>query len=165
MMINKLTFFFVFLVIQFLSACSDGELSKEDEVRQFIDAGVLAAENRSRKDLAVLIDEAYKDIKRHDKNKLMGLMQAYFYMHKNIHLFTKYDEIIIQDENRALVTMYVAMAGNVISDVNALASLRAKVYRFELQLIKKEDWLVNSASWQVASLKDMIKVKHAQLDD
>ena len=164
-MAKRLTIFGVFFITFFLGACSNDEVSKEDEVRQFIESGVLAAESRSHKDLAALIDKSYKDDKKQDKNRLMSLVQTYFYMHKNIHLFVKIDEIVFQGENGAFVSMYVAMAGSVISDASMLSSLRAKTYKFELQLIKEDEWLVSQAKWGKSSLKDMIKLKHAQMGD
>ncbi len=164
-MAKRLTIFSVFFVAFFLWGCSDDEVSKEDEVRQFIESGVLAAETRSHRDLAALIDKDYKDDKKQNKNRLMGLVQAYFYMHKNIHLFVKFDEIVFQGEDKAFVSMYVAMAGSVIADASMLSSLRAKTYKFELQIIKKDEWLVNQAKWERSNLKDMIKLKHAQMGD
>jgi len=162
-MTKRLTIFGVFFVAFFLWGCSDDEVSREDEVRQFIESGVRAAESRSHKDLAALFDKDYKDDKKQDKNRLMSLVQTYFYRHKNIHLFIKFDEIIFQGEDRAFVSMYVAMAGSVISDASMLSSLRAKTYKFELQLIKKDEWLVSQAKWERSNLKDMVKIKHAQI--
>ena len=158
-MLKKLTVFGLFCAFFFLYACSGEEVSKEDQVRQVIESARLAAENRSPKDVALLVDGLYSDDKAHDKKKLIGLVSAYFYMHKNIHLFTKIDEIIFPEENKAFATMYVAMAGSVISDASVLTSLRAKIYKFELQLIKKEEWLINKAKWERSSFKDMMNIK------
>jgi uncharacterized protein (DUF2237 family) len=44
----------------------------------------------------------------------------------------------------------------VISDASLLASLRARVYRFELELAKPDDeWLLQSARWQHATPGDL----------
>lgn len=149
----------VFIAGLSLVACSDSKISKEDEVRQFVESGKLAAENRSSRDMAVLVDGLYGDDKSHDKKKLIGLIRAYFYMHKNIHLFTKIDEIVFTENNKATATIYVAMAGTVISDASVLTSLRAKIYKFELQLIKNEEWLLKRAKWERSSFKDMMNIK------
>lgn len=158
-MLKKLTVLNLFCALFFLYGCSDDEVSKEDQVRQMIESGRLAAENRSSKDVAVLVDTLYGDNKAHDKKKLISLVRAYFYMHKNIHLFTKIDEIVFPEENKASATMYVAMAGTVISDASILTSLRAKIYKFELQLIKKDKWLLKQAKWERSSFKDMMNIK------
>jgi hypothetical protein len=47
------------------------------------------------------------------------------------------------------------MAGSVISGVDAISSLRAQIYQFELQLIKEDDWLLHHASWRPASIIDL----------
>ena len=74
-------------------------------------------------------------------------------------MFIKIDDILLQDDKTASVSLYAAMAGTVISDLSMLSSLRAQVYRFDLQLIKSDSWLINQAKWQRSSLKDMIKIK------
>jgi hypothetical protein len=138
-----------------LQACSDDEISREDQIKQTIESGIKAAENRSTSDLAELIDENYLDQKGLNKERLIKLVRLYFFRHKNIYLFTKLDGIEFLADNEALVTMRVAMAGSVISDPGMLSSLRAKIYKFELELVKEDEWLLKRAKWQDASLSDM----------
>jgi hypothetical protein len=47
------------------------------------------------------------------------------------------------------------MAGQVISDPGLLASLRARLYRFDLQLVRQENWLLKQAGWQPAGLDEL----------
>ncbi len=138
-----------------LQACSGSAISREDEIKQYIEAGVKAAENRSSSDLAALIDERYLDDKKLNKTSLAKLARLYFFRHKNIYLFTKIDSIEFVAENEALVTLHVAMAGSVISDASVLSGLRAKIYKFELDLIKQDKWLLQRARWEAASMADM----------
>jgi hypothetical protein len=153
---NKNVLVFGILSIAFLlHACSDDELSKEDEIKQYIESGIEAAEDRSTSDLAELIDENYLDEKSINKAQLTKLLRLYFFRHKNIYLFTKIDEIDFLAENEALVTLHIAMAGSVISDQSVLSSLRAKIYKFELELIKQDKWLLQRAKWQNASMGDL----------
>ncbi len=42
-----------------------------------------------------------------------------------------------------------------IADAIALTSLHATVYKFELQLIKQDQWLLQQVNWHPASLVDM----------
>jgi len=154
-MIRKVLVIGILGIAILANACSDDELSKEDEIKQYIESGVEAAEDRSANDLSELVDEGYLDEKSLDKTQLTKLLRLYFFRHKNIYLFTKIDEIDFLAENEALVTLHVAMAGSVISDVNALTSLRAKIYQFELYLVKQEEWLLQQAKWQAASTGDL----------
>lgn len=160
-MIKNLTLYSVICALFFLAACSDDEVSNEDLIRQAIDSAALAAENRNHDDLALLIDETYRDHKGTGKQQLINQLRAYFFMHKNIHLFTKVDDVVFNDgQSKAAVTLYVAMAGNVIADASALAGLRAQIYKFELQFAKQETWLLTQAKWQRSSFKEMVKVKY-----
>ena len=147
---NFPVFCLVWVVLLF-QACSETANSPEDEIRQFVESGVEAAENRDLDDLSDLIHGNYLDQKGNSKQRLGGLLRAYFFRHKNIYLFTKIEEIDLFAENQATVLLYVAMAGSVISDVDALATLRAQIYQFELELIKEDDWSLQDASWRPAS--------------
>jgi hypothetical protein len=141
----------VFILIQ---SCSDNAVSSQDEIRAYIDSGVNAAESRDMDAMAELMHGDYSDQKGYNKKQLTGLLRGYFFRHKNIHLFTKIDSIELLAENEAIVRMHVAMAGSVIADVDALAALRARIYRFELQLIKQDEWLLTHAVWGPASMSD-----------
>jgi hypothetical protein len=135
-------------------SCSDNAVSPQDEIRAYINSGVDAAEGRDTDALAELMHGDYSDQKGYNQKQLTGLLRGYFFRHKNIHLFTKIDSIELLAENEAMVQMHVAMAGSAISDVDALSSLRARIYRFELQLIKQDEWLLRHALWGPASIGD-----------
>ena len=155
-MIKKIPCISILCISFFIYACSDNEVTKEDQVRQYIAAGIKAAEDRNHSDFSDLIHKNYLDHKSLNKTKLINLVRGYFFQHKNIHLFTKIDKIVFQDENNASVVMFIAMSGNVISDVNVLLSLRARIYKFELQLTKDDAWLLRQANWQIANIKDVM---------
>lgn len=160
-MIKKIFLFSLYLSLLFLAGCSDEEMSKEDQIRQLIASAVLAVENRDHVELAELVGNDYADVKGLNKLKLINHVRAYFFTHKKIHLFTKIDEVTIQNENRAIVKMYVAMAGSVIADASALSSLRADIYLFDFEFVLTDKWFINKAKWKKSSFKDMIKIKHA----
>jgi len=141
--------------VMLLQACNETTNSPEDEIRLFVKSGMEAAENRELDDLSDLIHDNYLDQKGYNKQRLGGLLRAYFFRHKNLYLFTKIEEIDLFAENQATVRLYVAMAGSVISDVDAIAALRAQIYKFELQLIKEDDWLLHHASWKPARAIDI----------
>ena len=97
----------------------------------------------------------YRDQKGYNKKQLGKLLRLYFFQHKNIYLLTRISNIELLAGNEARVDLHVAMAGSAISDVSALASLRARMYRFELHLIKRDEWLLQNASWYPANIADM----------
>ncbi len=142
-------------LVTLVYACSDSPLSKEDQIRQYIDTAVTAAESRNYNDLANLVDDDYHDQKALNRPQLVKLLKLYFFRHKNIFLLTKIGDISFPGEDQAKVSLHVAMAGSVISDTNALSSLRARIYRFDLELVMADGWVLREASWQVASVTDI----------
>lgn len=142
-------------VVILMQACSDRRESPEAEIRSFIKSAVEAAENRSVNDINDLVHANYLDQKGYNRQRLGSLLRAYFFRHKELYLLTKIEEIDLHSENEAMVRLYVAMAGSVISNADALASLRAQIYQFELRLIKQDDWLLHHASWRPASIIDL----------
>jgi len=153
---KKIFLSFLIIILVSITACSDEKTSPEDEIKSYINSGKLAAERRSSSDLADLIDKNYRDQRGWNKQKVKKIARAYFFTHKNINLLTKIDSIDFQSNNSAFVVLHVAMAGNVITDVNSLTSLRARIYKFELQLIKDEVWLLQQAKWKPAKIKDIL---------
>lgn len=142
--------------ILLLIGCDDKTGSPEDEIRQFIQQGVEAAEARKAGDLKTMLNEDYRDQQGNDKARITSLMRALFFRHKNIHLFTKIDEIHFPTSENASVSLFVAMTGSVVTDVSMLSGLRAQIYRFELELIKNDDqWLLRNANWRRASARDI----------
>jgi len=143
-------------ILFLLTSCSDKKTSPEDEIKRYIESGKLATESRSHSDLADLMSEQYRDQKGWNKKQLKNMARAYFLTHQNIYLLTKIDSINFQNENNAFVIVHVAMAGTAMSDLNAISRLRARVYKFELQLIKEDAWLLQQARWKPADIKDML---------
>ncbi len=154
-MLNKIIKIYLLAVFVFLYACTDKVISPQDEIRLYIEKGIEAAENRSAGDLSELVHINYQDERGQNKKQLIKLLRGYFFMHKNIHLFSKIEAITLHSKDEATVVLYIAMAGSVISDASVLSSLRAKMYKFEFDLIKQEEWLLQKASWRSASPADL----------
>ena len=154
-MLRKALIVFILSIALLLWLFLDSESSPEDQVRQYIETGVTAAENRSAADLADLIHDNYLDPRGINKNQLTQLLRLYFFRHKNIYLFTNLREIDFLSDNQARVSLYVAMAATAIPDMTSLSSLRAQIYEFELQLIKQDKWQLHEAKWQAVNIGDI----------
>lgn len=146
---------FLLLMLGSLLSCSQDGDTPEAQIRAFIDAGIEAAEDRDGAELHDMLHPGYLDNRGYDRKQLEGLLRVYFLRHKNIHLFSKIDAIDVANENQATVTLHVAMAASVISSVDALAGLRARIYRFELELVRDGKWLLQHASWAPANAADL----------
>ena len=154
-MLSGIRILLVLCVACLATACSDDSPTPEAQIRAFIETAAQAAERRDAGDLEELVHAGYLDQKGYNRQQLTGLLRGYFFRHKNIHLFTRIEAIELLGEGQAEVRLYVAMAGSAISGVDALASLRAQIYRFELELVKQDDWLLRHASWEPAGLADL----------
>ena len=144
------------LIITQITACSDDSTTPESEIKTYIKSGVLAAENRNHHALGDLISEHYHEKKHTNKKQLLKVAHTYFFLHKNIHLFTKINNITFKNKNQASVLLYIAMTGTVITDLNQLSRVRAQIYKFELLLIKDDAWLLHQAHWEKVKLKEML---------
>lgn len=155
---SKINYFLLISWVSiFIISCSGQTLTAEDEIRQFIDFAIAAAEKRNAGALIDQVDEHYSDPKGLDKRQLEQMLRFYFLRNKNIHLFKKIEKISLSSRQQASVTLYVAMAGRAIRSTSVLASLRAKIYRIQMELVKPDEvWLLQSASWQAASPGEMV---------
>jgi hypothetical protein len=143
------------LLIALTSGCSEPAKSPEDEIREFIAAGVAAAEDRDAGTLKDMVTRDYRDRRGYDREQIGKLLRLYFFRHKNIHLFYKIREINLIGREEARVTLHAAMAGQAITSPSLLSSLRARIYRFELDIVKDDVWRVRGGEWSPASASDL----------
>ena len=149
----------VFLSLIFsyaLSACSSNN-SSEDQIRQYVSSAVSAAESREALAIRNLISDKYKDESHRDRRRLVGLALGYFLRNKNIYIFTQISKIKFPVPDKASVKLYAAMTGSRVTGAQALLDIRADLYQFDLMLTRDGgDWLLQNASWQRASIEDIV---------
>ena len=146
----------VLLLVLLLSACSGEESDPEAEIRRYLERGVAAAEERSASRLDEMIHPDYLDQRGYNRAQLGKLLRGYFFRHKNIYLFTRIDRIDLFAEDQAVVDLHLAMAGQVIADVESLSRIAARVYRLELHLVRSgDDWVLKHSKWAPATITDL----------
>lgn len=146
----------VILMLLALSACDKNTGSAEDQVRNFIQNGVKAAEARNASELIDRLHPNYLDHRNNDKSQISRLIRALFFRHRNIHLFTRIKSIQFPTQQQARVTLFAALTGSIVSEASLLSGLRAQIYRFELELTHQDgEWLLHEAKWQRASRQDL----------
>ena len=97
------------------------------------------------------------DAKGNDRDAIVGVLTYHFLRNRTIHLLTRVAELQVGDDAVAGVTVYVAMAGRPIPGSEALAGLRANLYRFEFTLEEEEaGWRLTRATWRPAEPKDFL---------
>lgn len=133
---------FGFVVL--LAACGGGENNPEDEVREWITRGEIAAEEKDRGELLDMISVNYRDTHGNDRKQVGDLLRLYFLRQNSIALLTSVDEISLSGETAANVRLAIGMAG---TRDNALG-FDAEAYNFEFELIKSDGkWLLIGAQW------------------
>jgi hypothetical protein len=136
-------------------ACSSGSDSPEAQIRALLGEMEVAAERKELGRLKAVVSEQYADEQGNDRRTIAGLLAYHFLRNQTIHLLTRTTAIEIPEPGRASVTVYVAMAGRPIPDVDALAGLRAQPYRFEVAFEDvEESWQVTRAAWRPAEAGD-----------
>lgn len=116
-----------------------------------------AAEEKNLRALKDVVDERYADANGNDRDAIVGLLTYHFLRNRTIHLLTQIAEMQVGDDGVASVTAYVAMAGRPILGSEALAQLRANLYRFEFTLEEDEaEWLLTRAAWRPADPEDFL---------
>jgi hypothetical protein len=155
---NTRTFFqplaLIMAALLLLSSC-DRDDSPEEQVRLFVKTGEEAVGNRDIRAVKKLIAKTYRDERDRTRRDIVAITARYFFSSKNIHVFSRIGELTFPEENRARLLLFVAMAGQNISDLDALLNMQADLYRFDLVLALEEDgWKLISAGWRRAGPDD-----------
>jgi len=136
--------FMMFGFVVLLAACGGDDNSPENEVREWITRGEIAAEEKDRGELLDMISVNYRDAQGNDRKQIGDLLRLYFLRQNSISLLTSIDEISISGDTAASVQLAIGMAG---TRDNALG-FDADAYNFEFELIKSDgDWLLIGAQW------------------
>jgi hypothetical protein len=136
-----------------LSACGGPEDTPEQRIRQLIDGMELAVESGSVKSAAEWLHNDYADRWHPDRRAAVRSLFGYLRRHDDIHLLTVIRSITVtpaQDTANAVV--YLAMSGTPVESPETLISVKADLYRFDLELaVVDGDWRVLSAHWAPAT--------------
>lgn len=130
----------------------------EQEIREFVSRGEDAASEKNIGELKKMISDAYLDSMGRKKQDLEAILVYYFFRNKSIYLYTRVQSIILSSPASAKLTLFLAMAGKRITAPGELAGIRADLYRFEFDLIRKggDEWLLKAADWREARLEDFL---------
>ena len=141
-------------VLLLLSACGGDPTSPEQQIENLVNAMEQAVEAGSISDAAEFIDTDYRDARHRSKREAVATLFAYMRRHRQIHLFTIIREVRVDaGQTTAAATVYVAMSGRPIESVETIVSVKADLYRFDIELaLRDDDWRATSGKWQRADL-------------
>jgi hypothetical protein len=132
------------ILFALVSACSGPTTGPEEQLRDWLQRGVAAAEAKERRVLVGMISPAYADARGNDRDRVENLLRAYFYRMNSIELLTAIKEINVIGDSAAEILITVGMAGGHDGGLG----FSADAYRFLLELEKSgSDWQLLSARW------------------
>jgi hypothetical protein len=138
-----------------LLGCSEPAQSPEDRVRETLAAVEQAAEAKDAAALKDHISDAYSDAHGNDKQKLAGIATFHFMQNRGVHLLLQVRKVVVEVPGEARAVALVAMAGRPIDGPDALPSLNASLYYFDVELAEEDgDWRITRASWSPATIDD-----------
>ncbi len=145
-------------LLALVAACSEPVTTPDQQIR----ATFAEIERASRAgDVTVLKDfvsARYRDAHGRTKNDLHSLIRYQYFRHKKVYLLTRIEELEIADDGTARTTVLGAMASAPVEDPAQLRTVRADVYRFDLELLDEGggEWKVLSGDWRPAGLDDFL---------
>ena len=143
-MIARLTRIALLLLLISVVSCSVDEGEPEQQVRAWVSAMQVAAEEKDRKAIVANISLAYVDARGHSRDDIDHLLRLYFLRQNKVALLGRIDEVRIIGDTAAEVSVTVGMAAT----NNSALGLSADAYRFELELEHDgDDWKLISARW------------------
>ena len=141
-------------MLSILGGCGGERTPPEQQVRELVEAMEQAVESGSINAAGELIDTDYRDQRHANKREAIATLFAYLRRHQQIHLFTLIRELEIgAEQTGASVVVYVAMSGMPIESVESVISVKADLYRFDVQMALRDDeWRIVSSQWRRADL-------------
>jgi hypothetical protein len=124
------TLFTVALFAMLVAACGGPPSAPEEELRNWIAAGVEAAEDKERRELMSMISTSYTDARGNERSDIENLLRVYFLRQNRIVLLPNIEEITVYDDTAGKILLSVGMAG---TNSGALG-FSAYAYRFELEV-------------------------------
>jgi len=134
----------MFGLVVLLAACGGDEDNPENEVREWLTRGEIAAEEKNRGELLDMISVNYADAQGNDRKKVGDLLRLYFLRQNSVALLTSIDEISMSGDTAAKVQLAIGMAGT----TDTALGFDADAYNFKFELVKSDgDWLLIGAQW------------------
>lgn len=136
-----------------LTACGV-DPSPEEQLKTAIASFVEAVEDGEPRRAGEVLDPSYRDVRHSDRRGAVASLFWYTRQNHNIHLFTVVSDITVDAvSGTARTDVFVAMAGVPVESVEALVSIRADLYRFDVDWRNVDGtWRVVSSRWQRADM-------------
>ena len=132
------------LACAWLAGCGGDTGTPEEAVREWVDMGHTAAEEKDRGTLVDMISPAYTDARGNGRDEIENMFRIYFLRQHKVALLTRITDISVFGDTAAELVLDVGMAGT----NDGVLGFSADAYTFEMELEKDgDDWLLISARW------------------
>jgi hypothetical protein len=136
--------FTVVVVGMALLACGGPVTGPEESLRQWVEQGQHAADEKDRSTIVDMISPAYIDGRGNSREDIEKILLAYFFRMNDIALMTRIEELSVIGETAAELVLTVGMAAT----HDGTLGFSADAYRFEMELERDgDDWLLLGAKW------------------
>lgn len=145
-----ISFSYLLLIVMltgWLGACSK-ESTPESRIIALIEEGELAAEDRNLGFFRDVIAQDYTDAKGLSRDEFLRMLAGYFYRNRTIHLISRTEDVVVEDSKSARAVVIVGMAGSPVEGFDQLLTLRADLYRLELEFNMAKDIQLRYARWE-----------------
>ena len=140
-------------VLVLLAGCSDEPPSAQDQIRQLVNEFEQAVEQAEIRALSSRFHPDYQDPRHQSAREAIATLFLLRRRQRSLHLFTVVRSIDVQPgEHLATAVVIVAAAGVPITGTDALVTVDADLFRFDVDLIRESDaWRVRSSQWRRVS--------------
>lgn len=127
-----------------LVACGRPPTAPEESLRQWVDQGQRAVNDKDRGALLEMLSEAYADGRGNSRDDIGKLLQVYFFRMNNVAVLASVDELRIIGDTAAELVLTVGMAGT----HDGTLGFSADAYTFEMELELDDGvWRLLGARW------------------
>lgn len=127
----------------------------EERVRTFVSETETLAEERKYVELVDRIAADYLDAHGNDRIKAAALLRGFYLRNRSVHLLTRIDSISLPAPERAIATIYVAIAKRPPEGAASLPD--ADLFRVEVSLAADGDsYEILQTRWERASAADIV---------
>jgi len=133
-----------------LAGCSSQD--PESALARLIADAEVAAEAGDNGFFRSVISQRYADPRGNDRDRLLGMLRAYFLSHESIEMVSRVESIQINGESAGEIVLFAGILGR-REGTALLSGLDGRLYRVELELVREGGvWQIIGAQWERSSV-------------